>query len=89
LQRHIYYRPTVKFDYPFFENRLATTYDILHTKKSKQRKAKYCLQTKHNPHVIAYARLRHPVCIGNREAVKYSSDSKGSPGIKKLLHSVF
>ena len=27
------------------------------------------MQTKHNPHVIAYARLRHPVCIGKREAV--------------------
>jgi len=30
------------------------------------------MQTKHNPHVIAYARLRQPVWIGKREAVKYS-----------------
>ena len=101
------------------------------------------MQTKHNPHMIAYARLRHPVWIGKREAVKYSfiwhvkdyhtsplkdlafvkwkephftyrklsalatarlnpdsilnrmqqqvpfSDSKDSPGVKRLLYSVF
>lgn len=30
------------------------------------------MQTKHNPHMIAYARLRQPVWIGKCEAVKYS-----------------